>query len=940
MKNFFSCRFKLLLMTGLLMIALGSSAQNATPGFNISYEQFKLPNGLDVILHIDKSDPMVAVAVQYHVGANREVPGKTGFAHLFEHMMFQESENVPQDQFFKKIQGAGGTVNGGTSRDGTVYYEVIPNNALEMVLWMESDRMGYLLNTVTQAAFVNQQNVVQNEKRQNYDNKAYGHMSYVIDKALFPATHPYSWQVIGDMRDLTNATLDDVKDFYRKYYGPNNATLVIAGDFDPKVVRPWVEKYFGEIPSSAPISDMKPIPASLDKTVKLYHEDNFAKASRLSLNWPVLEQYTPDSYALDVLSNLLSDGKRAPFYTVLVKDKKLTSNVNVGNNSMELAGKFAITLTANDGVSLAECEDAIFEAFKLFEKEGVSDKDLEMVKANLELGFYNSISSVLGKSFQLARYNEYVGNPAFAVEDIRRIQSVSKADVMRVYEKYIKGKPYVAVSFVPKGKTAFVARESVKADIMEEKIGNASVVEAKAVDSMPIVKTPCKFDRSLEPAQGPLPVISVPAVWESKTKDGMRILGIENHELPLVQFSISIKGGQLFEKTDKVGLSNIVAELITEGTATKTPEELDDEIRLLGASINLNASRTDITVTGSTLARNFDKTLALVKEILFTPRWDTAELALIKMRVLNGIKQSKANPSLLASNAFYKLLYGKDQVLGINPRGTEATVESITIEDVKAYYKENFSAALAVMSIAGDLKKDNVLKSLAVFEGKWPSKKSQAPVVTVKADKQPSKVYFIDVPGAKQSVITIGNLGPARNDADFYPAVVMNYKLGGSFNGELNLVLREEKGYTYGARSSFTDFGFPAPFMVATSVRSSATVESVTICRDIMRKYREGISPENLEFTKNAMVKANALRFETLRAMISMLEAIGNYNFAKDYVLKEAAIVNNMNPQEFYRLAQKYIDPENMVYVVAGDAKTQLEGLKALGYGDPVLITE
>jgi zinc protease len=916
------------------------SAQTNDQKFRISYEKFKLPNGLDVIFHTDKSDPMVAVAVQYHVGANREVPGKTGFAHLFEHMMFQESENIPQDQFFKKIQGAGGTVNGGTSRDGTVYYEVVPDNALEMVLWMESDRMGYLLNTVTQSAFVNQQNVVQNEKRQNYDNKAYGHMSYVIDKALFPENHPYNWQVIGEMSDLNTATLEDVKNFYRNFYGPNNATLVIAGNFDPKVVKPLVEKYFGEIKSERPVADMKPMPVKLVKTVKLFHEDNFAKAARLSLNWPVNQQYTPDSYALDVLASLLSDGKGAPLYTVLVKDKKLTAGVNAGNNAMELAGKFSINLTASDGISLADCEDAIFEAFAKFEKEGFTDKDLEMIKANLEIGFYNGISSVLGKSFQLARYNEYAGDPGFAAEDIRRIQSVTKEDVMRVYNTYIKGMPYVAASFVPRGKTALVARESVKANIVEEKINSASVAENKVKDTIPIVKTPCKFDRSVEPAQGPLPEFNLPVIWDTKLTDGMRVLGVENHELPLVQFSMTIRGGQLLETPEKAGLANIVSELITEGSASKTPEELEDEIRLLGASINVSASRTDISVTGSTLARNYEKTIALVKEILFEPRWDTAELALIKTRVLNGIKQSKANPSNLAANAFYRLLYGNELILSINSRGTESSVKAITIDDVKAFYKKNFSPAITVFNVAGDIKQDRVLASLSSFAGKWPSKNDKPPVVNIKVDNQPSKIYFIDVPGAKQSVITIGNLGPARTDPDFYPAVVMNYKLGGSFNGELNLVLREEKGYTYGARSSFTDFGFPAPFMVASSVRSGATVESVTIARDIMRKYREGISPENLEFTKSAMIKANAVRFETLRSMLSLLDNIGVYNLPKDYILKESEIVRTMNPERFIKLAQKYIDPEHMVFIVVGDAKTQLEGLKALGYGDPVVIAE
>lgn len=306
-------------MAILLSATMLLTAGQVTAGekFTVPYEKYTLGNGLDVILHVDRSDPVVAVAIQYHVGSNREKPGKTGFAHLFEHMMFQESENVPQDQFFHKIQNAGGTLNGGTNKDGTVYYEVVPKNAVEMVLWMEADRMGYLTNTVTREAFANQQNVVQNEKRQNYDNRPYGHSGYVMDKNFYPAGHPYSWQVIGEMQDLFNATVEDVKEFHAAYYVPNNATLVIAGDFDPAMIRKMVGKYFGEIPGGEKVVDLQPMPVTLPGTKKLFHEDNFATTPQLTMAWPVPEQYTKDSYALTFLGQILSSGKKAPLYKIL-----------------------------------------------------------------------------------------------------------------------------------------------------------------------------------------------------------------------------------------------------------------------------------------------------------------------------------------------------------------------------------------------------------------------------------------------------------------------------------------------------------------------------------------------------------------------------------------------------------------------------------------------
>ena len=383
------------------------SSEKTQTKLSIDFEKYQLENGLDVVLHQDKSDPIVSLAIQYGVGSNREKTGRTGFAHLFEHMLFQESENVPQDQFFKKIQDAGGTLNGGTWKDGTIYYEIVPNNALETVLWLESDRMGFLINTVTESAFYNQQEVVQNEKRQRVDNNPYGHTSWVIDKNLYPEGHPYNWQVIGELVDLQNATIDDVREFYNSYYGPNNATLVLAGDFETEDAKALIKKYFGEINPKEEVAKLEPQPVTLSKTKRLFHEDNFATAPQLNMVWPTPQQYKEDAYALDFLAELISNGKKAPLYQVLVKDKNLTSRTTAYNNSQELAGEFYITITANNGVNLNEVETGIFEAFKILEIEGVSDRDIERIKSGLETNFYNGIGSVLGKSFQLAQYNVF-----------------------------------------------------------------------------------------------------------------------------------------------------------------------------------------------------------------------------------------------------------------------------------------------------------------------------------------------------------------------------------------------------------------------------------------------------------------------------------------------------------------------------------------------------
>ena len=464
----------------LVIVMMASCQKKAGNELTIPFEKYELDNGLNVILQQDMSDPIVSVAIYYHVGSNREVPGRTGFAHLFEHVMFQQSENVPEDQFFRFVQNAGGTLNGSTNQDRTNYYEVVPKNALEMVLWMESDRMGYLENTITKKAFAGQQNVVQNEKRQNYDNRPYGHNSTVMARAMFPEGHPYSWTTIGEIQDLFNATVEDVKEFHGRFYVPNNATLSIAGDFDPVQVKALVQKYFGEIPRGPEVETLKPMPVTLAATKKLYHEDNFANTAQFTMAYPTPERYSKDSYALSALAEILAGGKKSPMYTVLVKEKKLTSNVGAFNMAQDLAGMFRIMVNANPGVTLADIENAIFEAFTRFETEGFTEKDLERVKAGQETGFYNEISSVQGKAFGLAEYDIFAGDPGFYKQDMANMLAVTTDDVKRVYEQYIKGKNYVATSFVPKGKPDFAAEGSVNAGIVEENILKATEVKIEA----------------------------------------------------------------------------------------------------------------------------------------------------------------------------------------------------------------------------------------------------------------------------------------------------------------------------------------------------------------------------------------------------------------------------------------------------------------------------
>ncbi|MCE4563065.1 insulinase family protein [Maribellus sp. CM-23] len=932
-------KLNLLLIVVVLSLISCSNRQQSDEKLSVPYEQYQLDNGLSVILHQDKSDPIVAVAIMYHVGSNREVPGKTGFAHLFEHMMFQESENVGQDEFFKKIQSAGGTLNGGTGNDQTIYYEVVPRNALEMVLWMESDRMGYLENTVTKSAFANQQNVVQNEKRQSYDNRPYGYNSWLIATNLYPEGHPYSWTVIGEMEDLFNATVDDVKEFHAKYYVPNNTTIVLAGDFEPEDVKPLVEKYFGEIPGGEKVEDLEPQRVTLAEIKKLYHEDSFAKTPQLTMIWPSVEEYCDDAYALDFLARVLGDGKKSPFYRVIVKDKKLAPRAGVYNNSMELAGQFTVSVNANAGTSLAEVETAVFDAFKLFEEEGITERDLEKHKAGLETQFYNGMSSILYKSFQLAMYNEFTGSPGYIEQDIEKIKAVTIEDINRVYETYIKNKPYLATSFVPKEQVDLIAENSVDAGIVEEDVLTATEVDQSAIAEEEVIgKTPSSFDRSVEPAKGQDPEITVPAVWTDKTENGMKVLGIKHDELPLIQYSIVMDGGHILESKEKAGVASFLASMLTEGTATKTPEELEEEIDLLGARIGVYSGTENMTVYVNCLTRNYEKTLALVEEILLEPRWDEEQFELTKLRMINNIKRNQANPNYLASLAFDKLVYSDDHILSVPGSGTLESLESITMDDLKEFYNKSVSPSVARMHVVGKIDQDRVMAGLGTLVANWKPFSVEIPKIEVPQGPEKSAIYFVDVPGAKQSVINIGHYAIPRSSADFEQATVMNYKLGGSFNGIVNLILREEKGFTYGARTYFSGGKNYGTFRASSSVRTTATGESVQIFKDEIEKYRTGISDEDLQFTKDALVKSNALEFETLGALHSMLSNISAYDLPFDYVKREEAFVKSLTPEMHKELAQRLIKPDQMFYVVVGDAATQLPELKSIGLGDPVLL--
>jgi zinc protease len=917
-------------------------SQEKKSDLSISYEKITLKNGLDVVFHVDKLDPVVAVELMVHVGSAREIEGRTGFAHLFEHLLFLESENLGKgglDKMTARIGGSG--ANGSTSRDRTNYLQTVPKDALEKMIWAEADKMGWFINTVTDQVLAKEKQVVKNEKRQSYDNRPYGHNQYVIDKNLYPTNHPYNWQVIGSLEDLQNATLDDVKMFFKKWYVPNNATLVLSGDFDIKQAIKWVHAYFDEIPRGNEIPVLDKRPGNIPETKFLYYEDNFARVPQLTMVWPTVESYHPDSYALEVLTEYLSNGKSAPLNQVLVDDLKLTSNTSMGSYISELAGQTQLSVRAFDGVKLDLVKAGIEKAFAKFEAEGISDKDLNRIKASQETNFYSSLSSVLGKGTRLASYNTYTGNPGFVTQDINNTLAVTKEDVLNVYKKYIKNKNYIATSFVPKNKADLALSNAVLADVVEEKIVIGAEENFDSKIEATYNKTPSKINRSVEPPYGKSLELSVPSVYQSSMKNGLKIYGIENDEVPLVRFNLTIDGGQLLESFDKLGVANMTANLMNKGTKNKTVLQLEEEIQLLGASIFVNSETENITISGTTLKKNYDKTIALVKEILLEPRFDETEFELLKKATIANLRQQEANPNAVAANIYNELMYGKDNMRSKNSLGTIASIENMTLIDLKNFYTNYISPSVAKMLVVGDISLDKVVTSLESLNTDWLPKEVKIPEYKTPNAPEKSVVYFYDIPNAKQSVLQFGTPALAATDVDFYPANVMNYILGGGgFASRLTQELREGKGYTYGIRSNFSGSKAKGPFTISSGVRTNVTLESAQLIKKILEDYPTTFSDKDLETTKGFLIKSNARAFETSGAKLNMLSNISAYGWNADYIKDREKVVKNITKERISALANQYVNPNKMIWLIVGDAATQLERMKELGFGEVILLNK
>ncbi|WP_144210294.1 M16 family metallopeptidase [Shewanella donghaensis] len=893
----------------------------------IPYKKYQLENGLTVILHQDTSDPLVHVDVTYHVGSAREVAGRSGFAHLFEHMMFQGSQNVGDEQHFKVVTEAGGTLNGTTNTDRTNYFETVPSNQLEKMLWLESDRMGFLLPALTSEKFEVQRETVKNERAQRIDNQPYGRLNERFNQAMYPAGHPYSWPVIGWPDDLERANVDDVRNFFKRWYGPNNATLTIGGDFDETQTLGMVNKYFGELKRGPEVSGDPKTPVVLDKTRYISMEDK-VHLPLLYMGFPTVYARHKDEAALDLLANILGGGKTSLLYKNLVKDG-FAVQASVGHPCQELSCRLTLFALANpaSGGNLAGLEQKINESIDEFEERGVTDEDLQKVKVQFEADTIFGMQSVKGKVSTLAYNQTFFDNPDMIASDLARYASVTKDDVMRVFNTYIKDKPMVVMSIVPEGAKELIAAEDNFTPTM------LPVAEEAVTGVDNVRQITSSFDRTIMPKVGAAPVLKVPELWNASLPNGIEVMGTESHETPTVELLVYLEGGHRVAPEGKAGVASLTASMLNESSAKRSTEELAGALEMLGSSVSFGASGSQSYIQLSSLTENLAPTLAILQERLFTPGFVEADFERLKQQQLQGLKHQESDPNFLARQGFSTLLYGENSPLSVNASGTLATVAALTLEDVKQFYKQQYKAGNAKMVLVSDLGQQQVLPLLSPF-AQWQGDANAAFVLPELPELAGGTIYIIDKPGAAQSVINIGKRSLTYDaTGDYFKSYLMNYPLGGAFNSRINLNLREDKGYTYGARTGFSADNLVGRFMASASVRTDVTSESlVEFINEINEYQQQGMTEDELAFLRSSISQGKALDYETPYQKAGFMRMIQRYQLDDNFTEQQAKIVEQVSRTELNTLAAKELDLSQMVMLIVGDKAAIMPKLQALDY--------
>ncbi|HIG67160.1 MAG TPA: insulinase family protein [Porticoccaceae bacterium] len=894
----------------------------------IPYQKFVLDNGLTLILHSDNSDPLVHVDITYHVGSGREDLGKSGFAHFFEHMMFQGSENVADEQHFKLVTEAGGTMNGTTNTDRTNYFETVPANQLEKMLWLEADRMGFLVDAVTQEKFEVQRETVKNERGQRVDNRPYGRLNERVSEALYPAGHSYSWPVIGYLDDLNRVNVNDLKAFFLRWYGPNNATLTIGGDINISETLVLVKKYFGSIPRGPEVAmPEKPVfEIAEDRYISM--EDN-VHLPLLYMTYPTVSLRHADEAPLDVLSSILGGGKASLLYKNLVKTQ-FSVQAEVSHPCAELSCTFSLYALPHpaSGKSLSDIENVIRDTLVEFEQRGVEDDDLLKVKADMEASFIFGLQSVSGKVSQLAANQTFSNNPNYIAQDIARYNNVTKEDVMRVFKKYIKDQHGVIMSVVPNGQLSSIAAK----DNFVPGPRSAGDGASASADDIAVRKGADDFDRSLIPIAGANKAVDIPEMWQHNFDNGISILGAQSVETPTTSVLLKIPAGHYYTAKNTAGTAGLVASMLRESTTERSAEEMSKALQKLGSSIYISADNLYLNINISSLTKNLDATLTLVNEQLRAPAFLESEFERLKSNAIQGALNNRKDAGYLASTAYRQLL-NADNIAAMPSSGNEESLTNISLDDVKAFYQQQVKPFGGQLIVVSDLGQAELTKSLSILED-WQGKAVDLNLSLPEGNGKMGVIYLVNKDDAAQSAIRIGKRSMTEDiTGEYYKSSLMNFALGGAFNSRINLNLREDKGYTYGARSYFNGGKLSGYYTATAEVRADATDKSIVEFINEIKDYSErGITDDELMFMRNSINQKDALKYETPRAKLGFLAQILEHDLTPDFVHQRSEIVTNITKAEINALAKKHLAVDDMLMVVVGDAKTLRPQLKALGY--------
>ena len=871
--------------------------------FTISYEKFTLSNGLEVVLHEDHSVPITAVNVWYHVGSKDEEVGRTGFAHLFEHVMFEGSKHHNKD-YFEPLQKVGAGVNGSTTSDRTNYWETVPSNYLELALWLEADRMGFLLDALDQKRFDIQREVVKNERRQSYENRPYGMAQLLLQPAMFPPPHPYSWPVIGSQEDLDAASLEDIKAFFRRFYAPSNASLAIAGDFDSAEARRLVERYFGDVPPGPDINRVGRMDSALSGEVRMTMRDK-VQLPRLYLVWPSIPMFDQDEAPLDILATLLGDGKSSRLYRSLVYEKQIARDVRVGSYAEEIAGEFSIQVTASPGHTLEEIQEVVEAELDRCRREPPADDEMTRARNLIESQHVRELEKFGGfggRADQLNHFNVLAKDPGVINSDIERYRAVVAEDLVRAAKSVLSG-GRVWLAVLPQQATS---------------------------------PSTSAIDRSVMPEGLAQPSYTPPVPWRGELSNGLKILHVEKPGIPVVVMGLLIHAGATTDSTSRPGLANMTAAMLQEGTATRSSQQISEEMELMGSHMDVDASREHALLAAETLTSHWPKALQIMADVVMRPTFPAEELARVRKERLTDLKRIADDPASISQRAARALVYGPETGYGHPIIGTEPSIEALTREELVSHFEAHYGPRDSTLVVVGDVAKDEVISMAEAHLGEWRQSTKGGPGDQADSESGhsgPTTIFLADKPGAAQSVIRAGLLTIPRDDPDYHALNMLNYVFGGHPAARLFMNLRQDKGYSYGYYSTVDWVAGPSPLLAGGAVQTEVTKEAVIETLKEFADIRGGrpVTQDEFNDARDGIFRSFPAQFETQGQVMQQMGRLVIHGLPDNYYSTLIASLEAVTLEDLHRVAAERIDDGHLMVLVVGDREAVEAGLEEVG---------